>query len=163
MNQLTRTCGATARNGLPCRRYVGPGFTRCNLHGGATPLARQAATEALARAALPAAEAMFDIIDRFHHETCPTCGLPNGDPTPVIRAAQIVLDRTGFGPSSTLHLEPPPQNDFAHLPLSELADRAEEFARRLRAAADAEAAERTAGNGDVIDAEPGPVAAERQG
>lgn len=143
MNELTRQCRATGRNGLPCRRYVAPGFTRCNLHGGHTPLARQAAAEALARAALPGAEALFDIIDRYHRETCPTCGYPNGDPAPVIKAAFGVLDRTGFGPSATVQLTPTPEAEllgkFSGMSLAELADRAEAMARRLRAAADAEA------------------------
>ena len=142
------TCGAVGRNGFPCRRHVAPGFTRCALHGGHTPLARQAAAEALARAALPAAEVMFDIIDRWQQTRCPTCGMPSGDPSPVIRAAQIVLDRTGFGPSATMQVAPAPEYALpSHLTLAQLADRAEAVARRLRAAADAE------GQPEVTDAE----------
>jgi hypothetical protein len=55
---------------------------------------------------------MFEIIAQWQRTTCPTCGMPNGDPSPVIRAAQIVLDRTGFGPSAHLSLQqqpPPPE------------------------------------------------------
>lgn len=164
MNEVARTCGAMGRSGYPCRRRVAPGFTRCVLHGGATPLARQAASEALARAALPAAEAMFDIIDRYHREVCPTCGLPNGDPGPVIRAAQIVLDRTGFGPAGTLAVTTSaPNKDLAGLSDEELMARAE----KLLAAAKKEAAERAARiaqeaeppmvaiEGVILDPEPG--------
>lgn len=100
------TCGAMTRNGWPCLRPTAPGFTRCNLHGGHTPGARQAAAETLARAALPSAEALFDVVDAYHRTRCPTCGQPSNDPSPVIRAAQIILDRTGFGPNATVTLGP---------------------------------------------------------
>jgi hypothetical protein len=61
---------------------------------------------------MPATEALFDIIDAYMRVRCEVCGQPSGDPGPVIRAAQIVLDRTGFGPSASLTLNhvrvPPP-------------------------------------------------------
>lgn len=112
MQLTTRFCGATTKSeGVPCRRPVSPGFTRCNMHGGATPLARQAAAETLAAAALPAAGVLFDIVDTWKRTACDKCGMPTGDPSPVIRAAQIVLDRTGFGPSATLAIAPPPPKE----------------------------------------------------
>ncbi len=105
MDAMVRICGArTKANGLPCQRVCAPGFNRCNLHGGHSPLARQAAQRALAAAALPAAQVLFDILDRYQSDTCPHCCMPRGDPTPVIRAAQIVLDRTGFHPSVSVEL-----------------------------------------------------------
>jgi hypothetical protein len=62
-------------------------------------VARQAAAERLAAAAFPAAAVLFDIIDMWKRDICAVCGMPKGDPSPVIRAAQIVLDRTGFHPT----------------------------------------------------------------
>jgi hypothetical protein len=53
----------------------------------------------LAKAALPSATALLDIVSDWRRDRCDTCGYPKGDPTPVIRAAQIVLDRTGFHPT----------------------------------------------------------------
>jgi hypothetical protein len=99
-----RMCGATNRDGTACKRAPIRGGTRCTLHGGNSPLARMKASEALAAAAWPAAEVLFEIIERWKERVCPTCGLPKGDPTAVIRAAQVVLDRTGFHPSMTLEV-----------------------------------------------------------
>lgn len=101
-------CGAPkASSGLPCQRGVAPGFTRCNLHGGANPAAKIKAEQSLAQARLPACEALFDIIERYDHTTCVTCGYPSGDTDQqkvILRAAQIILDRTGLGPRATLEL-----------------------------------------------------------
>lgn len=102
-----KLCGAPTKDeagGGPCKRAVVLGATRCSLHGGHTPAARQAASEALARAALPAAEVMFDIINDWKKTKCELCGMPSGDPGPVIRAAQIVLDRTGFAATARVEL-----------------------------------------------------------
>jgi hypothetical protein len=105
MKHETRICGATTKDsGEPCKRACIKGGTRCTLHGGNSPLARQAASETLAAAALPAARVLFDIIDEWQRTTCPVCGMPKGDPGPVIRAAQIVLDRTGFHPSMSVQV-----------------------------------------------------------
>src|ERR1035437_1251798 len=138
MSETVRTCGAATTSGPPCRRAVAPGFTRCNLHGGHTPLARQAAQETLAAAALPSARVPLEIVSRWLDERCPVCGFPTGDPMPVLRAAQMVLDRTGFGPHATMQVTTTP-SPYDHLTLAEMADKAEAFARRLRADADAHA------------------------
>jgi hypothetical protein len=105
MRYDTRICGhKTKGSGEPCRRPSIKGGTCCTHHGGHSPLARQAAAETLAAAALPAARVLFEIIEDWRRETCPTCGLPKGDPGPVIRAAQIVLDRTGFHPALSVQV-----------------------------------------------------------
>lgn len=80
-------------------------MTRCNLHGGANPAAKIKSEQMLAQARLPACEALFLIIDRWHEATCATCGFPAGDidtSKMIIRAAQVILDRTGIGPRSTV-------------------------------------------------------------
>jgi hypothetical protein len=104
-----RMCGASNRDGTACRRAPIRGGNRCTMHGGNSPLARMKAAETLAAAAWPAAEVLFEIIERWKEQTCPTCGLPKSDPTPVIRAAQVVLDRTGHHPSLSVHVNPQPQ------------------------------------------------------
>jgi len=108
MNETTRTCGSLTRtDGHPCRRPVAPGFTKCNLHGGHSPLARQAASETLAAAALPSARVPLEIVSRWLDARCDVCGCPTGDPMPALNAAKMVLDRTGFHPSVRIEQEPP--------------------------------------------------------
>ena len=53
----------------------------------------------LARARLPAIEALHSIIHDYMSDTRETCGRPTGDPSHVIRTAQLVLDRTGMHPT----------------------------------------------------------------
>jgi hypothetical protein len=101
-------CGEINRqNGLPCKRNAGIGFTKCSLHGGHNVTAKIKAEQMLAQARLPACEALFDIIDQWQAETCGTCGYPKTDTDTakvIIRAAQVILDRTGVGPRATLEV-----------------------------------------------------------
>jgi hypothetical protein len=93
--------------GTPCRLPVRAGFTRCQLHGGATPAAKIKAETMLAQARLPAIEALFEILDQFHATTCAMCGFPKGDADEkrmIIQTCKTVLDRTGMGPHATLEL-----------------------------------------------------------
>jgi hypothetical protein len=99
--------GGVNNSGAPCQRRCSPGFTRCNLHGGALPSAKIKAEQALAQARIPSCEALFHIVNQFLEQPCPTCGYPTGDTDiqrTVIRAAQVILDRTGMGPHSTIEL-----------------------------------------------------------
>lgn len=101
-------CGVITSKGTPCRRQAAPGFTRCNLHGAATPGAKQVAAQMLAQARVPGIEALHDIIAQFLENRCATCGYPNGDTETqrtVIAAAKVVLDRTEFGPHSTVTVQ----------------------------------------------------------
>jgi len=94
-------------NGLPCGRDVRPGFTRCNLHGGANPAAKIKAEQMMAQCRLPAIENLFSILEQFAGNTCATCGFPIGDADEkrmIIRACQTVLDRAGMGPHSILEI-----------------------------------------------------------
>src|SRR5262245_50162926 len=93
--------------GTPCGRDVRPGFTRCNLHGGASPAAKIKAEQMMAQCRLPAIENLFSILEQFSNNTCPTCGYPVGDADEkrmIIRACQTVLDRAGMGPHATLEI-----------------------------------------------------------
>ena len=95
-------CGALTTAGTPCRRATIRGGTRCTLHGGASPQARRVAEEALAIARVPAARVLQMIIEDWMADYCETCGRPQGNPGPVIRAATAVLDRAGLHPSMSL-------------------------------------------------------------
>ncbi len=100
-----KRCDLPIGGGRNCKRFAVKGTTRCSLHGGHTPHARQRALETLAVAAVPAAQVLFEVIHDYRSGACEHCGRPTGDPGPVIRAAQIVLDRTGFHPSMTVNLK----------------------------------------------------------
>lgn len=103
------------RKGLPCQRNVQPGLTACNMHGGASPAAKIKAEQMLAQARLPACEALFEIIDQWHETMCATCGYPSGDVDTqkvILRAAQLILDRTGMGPRSTVEMVPQKDGDL---------------------------------------------------
>lgn len=92
---------------MPCHRPVTPGFTRCSLHGAHNVTAKLKAEQMLAQARLPACEALFDIIDSWQRDVCPTCEFPKSDVDTskmIIRAAQVILDRSGVGPRAVLEV-----------------------------------------------------------
>jgi hypothetical protein len=98
LGETTRYCTATNRNGEPCGRSPIKGGTVCHFHGGAAPQARRAAQLRL----LSLIEPSFAVVADFltPREPCKACGRSDKDRDPaVLRAAQIVLDRTGFHPS----------------------------------------------------------------
>jgi hypothetical protein len=118
------------RNGRPCMKDCSKLGTRCSLHSGESPIAKVAAERAMALARLPGAEALLDMIEQWHAETCQSCGFPSADPhivRNVLRAIQMVLDRTGMPP--VMRVETVTNSDFEfvldHLTPSEL----EQFAR----------------------------------
>lgn len=86
-------------------------------HGGASPAARIKAEQMLAIARLPACEALYTIIDRWSADVCGTCGFPSGDndeTRTIIRACQVILDRSGIGPRATLELAPQADGDVPY-------------------------------------------------
>lgn len=90
-------------------------------------MAKLAAERALALARLPGCETLFTLIDQFNSDTCGTCGFPSAEPQIVrniLRAIQIVLDRTGMPP--VMKVENVPQSDgdlvLDHLTDAELAE-----------------------------------------
>lgn len=109
-------CGRPrASDGQPCERQVSIGFNSCWFHGGKTPAAKHQAEKALAYARMPAIEALCTIIHEWQTNQCPVCKGPDtrGESLhPVIRAAQIILDRTGFGPKATLEVAKPEGSDL---------------------------------------------------
>lgn len=112
------TCGSMGglkANGDPCMRDIAPGFTRCNLHGAKNASAKIKAEHALAIARLPACEALYSILDQWEHATCVTCGYPSGDVDTlkmIVRTCQVILDRSGMGPRSTVEHLSKGDDDF---------------------------------------------------
>ena len=98
-------CGAATSSGTPCKRRPEIGGTRCFVHGGSSPIAREAAERRLRFGVGLAVDRLTDALSEHEHDvTCGTCGCnPSSRDPNTIRAAIAVLDRAGFGPGLTLH------------------------------------------------------------
>lgn len=83
-----------AETGEPCGNYAIQGGTVCRMHGGSAPQTKQAAVTRMMELRLRAIGVIEGQIDD-----------PALDPAVRQRAAVIVLDRTGFGPSSKIEHE----------------------------------------------------------
>jgi hypothetical protein len=140
LGDTRRRCTATSKTtGERCGRAPIVGGFVCPIHGGKIPAVQKSARERLLAMVDPALDALL----RFLRQSppCEVCGRSDADRDPVVlRAAQMVLDRTGFHPSLTVEQTSTP-NRLAGLSLAAIADHAEAIARRARAAADAEAAQ----------------------
>ena len=97
-------CGAKTSAGTPCRRSPMKGAARCALHGGGSPLARQAAERRLLYGVSLALDRLIETLSEHDHEgPCPACGCsPVARDPVVLRAALGVLDRSGYGPGLRL-------------------------------------------------------------
>jgi hypothetical protein len=101
-----RHCTGHNRQGLPCGRRPIPGGDVCTCHGGAAPQTREAANLRLLAGRDLAIDALIRALDS-HGQPCEVCGRSDGDRDPaVIRAAQIVLDRTGHHPTISIQQVP---------------------------------------------------------
>lgn len=99
---LTRQCTGTAKHtGERCKRAPIPGGSVCAMHGGNTPMVRQAAQRRLIGMVEPALDGLEMAM---RQDPCDKCGRP-ADMSLVVRAAQIVLDRSGLGPQGSLLVE----------------------------------------------------------
>jgi len=109
MGQLTRRrCKATNRLGEPCGVAPIPGGDVCPYHGGNAPQVRQAAQRKLLRAADYAIDYLLSILEP--RPPCPECGRSDADKDPtVVRACQLVLDRSGFHPTLAIQAAPRPE------------------------------------------------------
>lgn len=89
-----RRCTATSQTtGERCRRYAIQGGHVCPHHGGNAPQVRAAANRRLADLVPDAVAGLKRALD------------DPGDIKAVVKAAQVVLDRTGHGPTSRIELE----------------------------------------------------------
>jgi hypothetical protein len=115
-----RRCVATNRSGERCGKAPIVGGFVCVMHGGRIPSVQKAARERL----LAASDLAVERLVAFLHSAppCANCGRSDADRDPlVLRAAQLVLDRTGFHP--TMQVEVRASNPFADLSEDELIER----------------------------------------
>lgn len=88
-----RQCTATSQTtGERCRRFAIQGGHVCPHHGGSAPAVRAAANARLA-------DLIPDAIAALHRAA------NSGDIKAAVKAAQVVLDRTGHGPTSRIEVE----------------------------------------------------------
>lgn len=101
-------CGSLqTANGLPCRRCPKIGYTVCRKHGERAPQTIARAERLLAVSRMPAIEWLLDALDQAQEEVCDACGYPHHglkERKRIDAMAFKLLDRTGFGPRSTIDL-----------------------------------------------------------
>ena len=97
-------CGAKTSAGTPCRRRPIKGGARCVLHGGGSPIAREAAERRLLYGVSLALDRLLDALSEHEHDgPCALCGCnPSSRDPNTLRAAIALLDRSGFGPGLKL-------------------------------------------------------------
>ena len=100
-------CGAATSAGTPCKRRPAPGGRRCYVHGGSSPIAREAAERRLLYGVSLALDRLLDALSEHEHEgPCALCGCNASSRDPnTLRAAIALLDRSGFGPGVTFRTE----------------------------------------------------------
>jgi hypothetical protein len=135
MNGLeTRRCTATNRAGERCGRAPIPGGFVCLLHGGGAPAVQQSAKARLLAGADLAIDYLLNLLTP--KPPCERCGRSDADRDPVVvRACQLVLDRSGFHPTLTVE-QAPPRNEYADLTEDELIERLEKLLESTRARRD---------------------------
>lgn len=103
-SMLARRCKAKSKHTQEqCRNAPMVAQYVCRNHGGASPQAKKSAKERLMTLVDPAIDALLRALKS--RPACMACGRSDADRDPVvIRASQIVLDRTGHGPKATLSL-----------------------------------------------------------
>jgi len=82
-----------------CRRWAIAGGTTCPAHGGSAPQVKRSARQRLAELVDPALAALAANLERV--ATDPRIALRPS----VVRSAQLVLDRAGYGPGMKLEVE----------------------------------------------------------
>lgn len=102
-----RQCVGTNRAGERCARNAIPGGDVCVMHGGAAPQVREAAKLRLLGMVEPILSVFEEVVATWRGTRCATCGKPTGDPYPVLRIGQLVLDRSGFHPTLAVEHAPP--------------------------------------------------------
>jgi len=125
----TKRCVAIRHSsGTRCRNAHNPGMTVCDRHGGKAPQIVKSAKTRLEDLTHPAISALRDVIN---------AALETGDHTNVLRACQLVLDRTGFHPKQDHSINASGLNTqtLGHLnslSTDELLARADELHRQIK-------------------------------
>lgn len=116
-----RQCTATNRAGARCRRQPIPGGDVCVMHGGGAPQVQRSAKARLLAGADLAIDYLLNLLTP--KPPCEHCGRSDADRDPVVvRACQLVLDRSGFHPTLTVEHAAPP-NRYADLTNDDLVEK----------------------------------------
>lgn len=92
MEARRQRCTARVSDGSrPCARWAINGSTVCATHGGQAPQVKKSAKERLAELVEPALKGLHT-------------ALKSGEIPSIVKAAQIVLDRTGFHPTQAMEI-----------------------------------------------------------
>jgi hypothetical protein len=119
-----RQCTATSRSGERCQRQPIPGGEVCVVHGGRAPQVQASAKARLLAGADLAIDYLLNLLTP--RPPCEHCGRSDADRDPtVVRACQLVLDRSGFHPTLSVEHTPPPPNAYARLSEDELVEKLE--------------------------------------
>lgn len=144
-----RQCTGTNRSGERCQRQPIPGGHVCVMHGGAIPNVQKSAKMRLLAGADLAIDYLLNLLTP--KPPCDTCGRSDADRDPVVvKACQLVLDRSGFHPTLTVeHAEP--ADNYAGLTIDQTVEHLEALLGQARAMRDDER-ERLQLSAAVIDA-----------
>jgi len=132
-----RQCTARNREGERCGRSSALGQFVCSAHGAKSPLSMRAGRERL----LALAEPALDVLYRATRNAppCEHCGRSDADRDPVaLRAAGMILDRCGFGPSAEIAVTTS-STELTHETTAQVLARAEILVGALREQLEAEA------------------------
>jgi len=131
-------CDHVDSSGSRCDRTPIKGGTVCTSHGGQLPTVRAAAQLRLLLLAEPAMETLHKALGLNCRMTaiggvayCEVHGNECPDWATRASAAKAILDRTGFGPKSTVVMEKPP-NEFAAMSTEDLAAELQGLAAEVR-------------------------------
>jgi hypothetical protein len=91
MNESRRCTAHSSQTGERCKRSAIKGGTVCASHGGRAPQVKKSAKERLAELIEPALAGLHK-------------ALQSNDLGSIVKASQIVLDRTGFHPTKSVEL-----------------------------------------------------------
>ena len=103
MSEPVKCAAHSSRTGAPCQKWPIAGSNVCSTHGGSAPQVKRRAEERLRELQFPAIDALAGAIGaegRQLDRKGEVIGL-GPDHAVRLRAATVVLDRTGLGPSST--------------------------------------------------------------
>jgi hypothetical protein len=123
-----RRCVATAKHtGERCSRAPIVGGFVCHFHGGAAPQTKALARRRLLAMVDPALDALLRALRMA--DACAHCGRAD-DMAVVVKAAQLVLDRAGLGPTAKLEVTTKPK-ELRRLSTEQLVEEARQLSDAL--------------------------------
>ena len=105
---LDRQCTARRHDHVQCSNRRVLGLTVCRMHGGGSPYVRAAGAARLMDFQPKAIETAGELLNQVvEGQTCPLCKRGQlRDEMVRLRASQLVLDRTGHGPTQKVEIKP---------------------------------------------------------